>query len=155
MAAAGSSKLTGSPSRCATHGRRDGPSADHRHLDGVVVRDIRDGRHVHPDGDAGVLRGELEGDEVAVDGRIDELVGVRLLRSTVTVEVVNRASGGWLAENNLNMNRLEYFYWLLAGLRRVNFGVYLACASWYRYKSTNVEVKKSEGLVVKIPVATN
>ncbi|KAJ6812074.1 protein NRT1/ PTR FAMILY 4.5-like [Iris pallida] len=75
--------------------------------------------------------------------------------STVTVEVVNRASGGWLAGNNLNRDRLEYFYWLLAGLSVLNFGVYLACASWYRYKSTNVEVKKSEGLVVKIPVATN
>jgi peptide/histidine transporter 3/4 len=29
---------------------------------------------------------------------------------------------------------LNYFYWLLAGISTVNFGVYLTCASWYRYK---------------------
>ena len=60
--------------------------------------------------------------------------------STIVVEVVNRVSGGWLASNNLNRDKLNYFYWLLAGLSVVNFGVYLVCASWYRYKK--VEVKQ-------------
>jgi peptide/histidine transporter 3/4 len=54
--------------------------------------------------------------------------------STVVVEVVNKVTGGWLANNNLNRDKLNYFYWLLAGISIVNFGVYLACASWYRYK---------------------
>ncbi|XP_052202747.1 protein NRT1/ PTR FAMILY 4.5-like [Diospyros lotus] len=54
--------------------------------------------------------------------------------SSVTVEVVNKVSGGWLASNNLNRDKLNYFYWLLAGLSIVNFGVYLWCSSWYRYK---------------------
>ncbi|KAK6115895.1 hypothetical protein DH2020_008164 [Rehmannia glutinosa] len=60
--------------------------------------------------------------------------------STVVVNVVNKVSGGWLDSNNLNRDKLEYFYWLLAGLSVVNFGVYLLCASWYKYKK--VQVKK-------------
>lgn len=58
--------------------------------------------------------------------------------SSVAVEVVDAASGGWLRSNNLNRDRLEYFYWLLAGLSVVNFGVYLLCASWYKYKKVEV-----------------
>ncbi|KAL3840363.1 hypothetical protein ACJIZ3_024954 [Penstemon smallii] len=58
--------------------------------------------------------------------------------STVVVNVVNKVSGGWLGSNNLNRDKLEYFYWLLAGLSVVNFGVYVWCASWYRYKKVEV-----------------
>ncbi|XP_054818529.1 protein NRT1/ PTR FAMILY 4.5-like isoform X1 [Prosopis cineraria] len=54
--------------------------------------------------------------------------------STVVVEVVNKVSGGWLASNNLNRDKLNYFYWLLSALSVLNFGFYLVCASWYRYK---------------------
>ncbi|XP_012071720.2 protein NRT1/ PTR FAMILY 4.5 [Jatropha curcas] len=61
--------------------------------------------------------------------------------SSVVVEIVNRVSGGWLANNNLNRDKLNYFYWLLAGMSVVNFGFYLVCASWYRYK--NVELMNS------------
>ncbi|KAJ9166176.1 hypothetical protein P3X46_020960 [Hevea brasiliensis] len=62
--------------------------------------------------------------------------------SSVVVEIVNKASGGWLASNNLNRDKLNYFYWLLAVLSVVNFVFYLVCASWYKYKK--VEVKKVE-----------
>ncbi|XVF63971.1 hypothetical protein PTKIN_Ptkin09bG0129500 [Pterospermum kingtungense] len=58
--------------------------------------------------------------------------------SSVVVEVVNKASGGWLANNNLNRDKLNYFYWLLAALSVVNFGIYLLCASWYRYKKVEL-----------------
>ncbi|GMI91203.1 ABA-importing transporter 1, NRT1/ PTR family 4.6, nitrate transporter 1:2 [Hibiscus trionum] len=58
--------------------------------------------------------------------------------SSVVVEVVNKVSGGWLANNNLNRDKLNYFYWLLAALSVLNFGIYLACASWYRYKKVEV-----------------
>ncbi|KAF5178385.1 NRT1/ PTR FAMILY 4.4 [Thalictrum thalictroides] len=61
--------------------------------------------------------------------------------SSVVVEVVNNVSGGWLASNNLNRDKLNYFYYLLAGLSVVNFGFYLCCASWYRYKKVE-EVKQ-------------
>ncbi|KAK8642491.1 hypothetical protein V6N13_011833 [Hibiscus sabdariffa] len=62
--------------------------------------------------------------------------------SSVVVEVVNMASGGWLASNNLNRDKLNYFYWLLSGLSAVNFVIYLVCAFWYKYK--NVEEMKQE-----------
>ncbi|EOY14601.1 Nitrate transporter 1:2, putative [Theobroma cacao] len=62
--------------------------------------------------------------------------------SSVVVEVVNKASGGWLASNNLNRDKLNYFYWLLSALSAVNFVIYLVCASWYKYK--NVEMKREE-----------
>lgn len=55
------------------------------------------------------------------------------------MEVVNKASGGWLASNNLNRDKLNYFYRLLAGLSVVNFGVYLICRSWYKYKKVNID----------------
>lgn len=64
------------------------------------------------------------------------------------VEVVNKVSGGWLANYNFNRDKLNYFYWLLAGLSMVNFGAYLLCSSWYRYKK--VEVQK-EGTSNRIP----
>ncbi|KAL2249638.1 UNVERIFIED_CONTAM: Protein NRT1/ PTR FAMILY 4.5 [Sesamum indicum] len=63
--------------------------------------------------------------------------------STVVVNLVNKVSGGWLANNNLNRDKLEYFYWLLAGVSVVNFGVYLVCASWYRYKKVEVKQEQS------------
>ncbi|XP_059279253.1 protein NRT1/ PTR FAMILY 4.5-like [Lycium ferocissimum] len=54
--------------------------------------------------------------------------------SSVVVSVINKASGGWLANNNLNRDKLDYFYWLLAGVSVLNFGFYLLCASSYKYK---------------------
>lgn len=59
--------------------------------------------------------------------------------STVVVNVVNKVSGGWLSSNNLNRDRLEYFYWLLAGLSVVNFGAYILCALWYKRKKIETE----------------
>ncbi|KAG2666486.1 hypothetical protein I3760_15G063200 [Carya illinoinensis] len=65
--------------------------------------------------------------------------------STVVVEVVNKVSGGWLANNNLNRDNLNYFYWLLSGISVVNFGVYLVCASWYKYKKVEMKQTDAEG----------
>lgn len=73
-------------------------------------------------------------------------VGLGYFGSSVVVEVVKGVSGGWLGSNNLNRDRLEYFYWLLAGLSMVNFGVYLVCACLYRYKMMEVGgLEKAEG----------
>ncbi|KAJ4824043.1 hypothetical protein Tsubulata_007441 [Turnera subulata] len=72
-------------------------------------------------------------------------VAIGYFLSSVVVEVVNRVSGGWLASNNLNRDKLENFYWLLSVLSIVNFGVYLLCASWYKYKKREVrEVENFE-----------
>ncbi|TVU35116.1 hypothetical protein EJB05_16987, partial [Eragrostis curvula] len=60
--------------------------------------------------------------------------------STIIVQAVNAAtkrdtaSGGWLAGNNINMNHLDLFFWLLAVLSTLNFFNYLFWASWYKYK---------------------
>ncbi|XP_004501602.1 protein NRT1/ PTR FAMILY 4.5-like [Cicer arietinum] len=71
--------------------------------------------------------------------------------STVAVEVVNKVSGGWLASNNLNRDKLNYFYWLLSIISVVNFGFYLICASWYRYKTVEDKQGDSkEGVTVDI-----
>ncbi|XAR61833.1 hypothetical protein NMG60_11016357 [Bertholletia excelsa] len=72
--------------------------------------------------------------------------------SSVMVEVVNKVSGGWLASNNLNRDKLNYFYWLLSGLSVVNFGVYLGSSSWYRYKK--VEVKQEDARARSQPDAS-
>ncbi|KAJ8762224.1 hypothetical protein K2173_007380 [Erythroxylum novogranatense] len=64
--------------------------------------------------------------------------------SSVVVEVVNKVSGGWLASNNLNRDNLNYFYWLLSGVSMVNFGVYLVCASWYRYKKVDMSQEEDD-----------
>lgn len=60
--------------------------------------------------------------------------------SSIVVEVVNKVSGGWLGSNNLNRDKLNYFYWLLAVLSLVNLGVYLMCANWYKYKIVGVSM---------------
>ncbi|KAJ1285385.1 hypothetical protein BS78_03G275800 [Paspalum vaginatum] len=60
--------------------------------------------------------------------------------STIIVQAVNAAtkgstgSGGWLADNNINRNHLDLFFWLLAVLSTLNFFNYLFWASWYKYK---------------------
>ncbi|KAJ8538034.1 hypothetical protein K7X08_014574 [Anisodus acutangulus] len=73
--------------------------------------------------------------------------------SSVVVSVINKVSGGWLANNNLNRDKLDYFYWLLAGASVVNFGFYLLCASWYKYKKPelnqedDISDKKAKGKI--------
>ncbi|XP_042494024.1 protein NRT1/ PTR FAMILY 4.5-like [Macadamia integrifolia] len=66
--------------------------------------------------------------------------------SSLVVELVNNVSGGWLANNNLNRDHLNYFYWVLSGLSVMNFGGYLVCASWYRYKEVEEKPMGSNGV---------
>lgn len=58
--------------------------------------------------------------------------------SSILVSLVNKVTsrsghGGWLSDNNLNNDRLDLFYWLLAGLSFVNFFNYLFWSRWYCY----------------------
>ena len=58
--------------------------------------------------------------------------------SSLLVSLVNKitsssSSGGWLSENDLNKDRLDLFYWLLAALSLINFFNYLFCSAWYSY----------------------
>ncbi|KAL7115131.1 hypothetical protein ACP275_04G165500 [Erythranthe tilingii] len=70
---------------------------------------------------------------------------------SLMISVVHRMteddrSGSWLPED-LNKGRLDYFYYLNAVLCALNFGYFLVCASWYRYKGdgdsgVEMEMKK-------------
>ncbi|KAL9404067.1 hypothetical protein Peur_001039 [Populus x canadensis] len=42
-------------------------------------------------------------------------------------------TGDWL-DDDLNKGKLDYFYYVIAGLGILNFGYFLLCAKWYRYK---------------------
>lgn len=59
--------------------------------------------------------------------------------SSVLVSVVNRATagggggGGWLGDNDLDKDRLDLFYWMLAALSALNFVNYLFWSRWYSY----------------------
>ena len=61
--------------------------------------------------------------------------------SSVLVSVVNRvtssgSSSGWLSQNDLNNDRLDLFYWLLAALSLINFFNYLFWSKWHSYNPT-------------------
>lgn len=67
--------------------------------------------------------------------------------SSVLVSLVNRitssssgSNGGWLANNDLNKDRLDLFYWLLAALSILNFFNYLFWARWYSKSVETVQV---------------
>lgn len=47
----------------------------------------------------------------------------------------NSSTGNWLPED-LNRGHLDYFYYVFAGLGVLNFGYFLVCSRWYRYKGT-------------------
>ncbi|CAA0840044.1 Protein NRT1/ PTR FAMILY 4.3, partial [Striga hermonthica] len=73
--------------------------------------------------------------------------------SSVLVSVVNRVTGsssqkGWLSDNNLNKDRLDLFYWMLAILSFANFVNYIFWARWYlrnRSQSNTTDGTKVRG----------
>ncbi|KAI3943385.1 hypothetical protein MKW92_011033 [Papaver armeniacum] len=66
--------------------------------------------------------------------------------SSFMVSVVHRTtegimSGNWLPED-LNKGRLDYFYYMITVMNVVNFGYFLVCARWYRYKGSGTATKE-------------
>lgn len=63
--------------------------------------------------------------------------------SSLLVSLVNKLTssnsrnGGWLSDNDLNKDRLDLFYWLLAVLSLVNFFNYLFWSRWYSKSPSN------------------
>ncbi|KAF9623828.1 hypothetical protein IFM89_005413 [Coptis chinensis] len=55
--------------------------------------------------------------------------------SSIVVAIVHKNTGrpDWL-DNNINLGRVDYFYYLLAGMGVLNLVYYLVCASQYQYK---------------------
>ncbi len=66
--------------------------------------------------------------------------GVAQFLSTALLKVVVSATGrdghgSWIVAN-LNLCRIDKFYWLLAVMSAVNLLFYIAVAKWYVYKKT-------------------
>ncbi|XP_040378865.1 protein NRT1/ PTR FAMILY 4.3-like [Oryza brachyantha] len=82
--------------------------------------------------------------------------------SSVLVSLVNRVTaashggrGGWLGDNDLDKDRLDLFYWMLAVLSVLNFFCYLLCARWYNSgadgsDAASAQVAAAEGDVKEI-----
>ncbi|KAM7521174.1 hypothetical protein LguiB_020136 [Lonicera macranthoides] len=62
-------------------------------------------------------------------------IGIGSWLSTALVKIIERATGGvekgWL-RSSLNGSKLDYFYWVLAGINGVNFVVYVWVAMRYK-----------------------
>ncbi|GAV63304.1 PTR2 domain-containing protein [Cephalotus follicularis] len=58
-----------------------------------------------------------------------------LLVSLVNKITASSSNGGWLHDNDLNKDRLDLFYWLLAALSLLNFLNYLFWSRWYSRSS--------------------
>jgi peptide/histidine transporter 3/4 len=81
--------------------------------------------------------------------------GVAQFLSTALLQVVVRATGGdghgrsWIVAN-LNLCRIDKFYWLLAVMSAVNLLFYIAVAKWYVYKKTRSVVAGSSSLAIVV-----
>ncbi|KAK9278252.1 hypothetical protein L1049_027815 [Liquidambar formosana] len=69
------------------------------------------------------------------------------------VSVVHRmttkaATGNWLPED-LNEGRLDYFYYLIAGMGVINLGYFLVCSKWYKYKGNDGAAPLEVGMETK------
>ncbi|KAJ9174849.1 hypothetical protein P3X46_013450 [Hevea brasiliensis] len=70
--------------------------------------------------------------------------------SSLLVSLVNKITSsdssktGWLSDNNLNKDRLDLFYWLLAVLSLLNFLNYLFWARWYSYNPSLSSTQQHE-----------
>ncbi|XP_047307249.1 protein NRT1/ PTR FAMILY 2.9-like [Impatiens glandulifera] len=69
--------------------------------------------------------------------------------SSFLISVVHRVTmkgkdgQNWLDED-LNKGRLDYFYFVVAGLQVLNLGYFMVCAKWYKYKATNANGSQVE-----------
>lgn len=69
--------------------------------------------------------------------------------SSLLVSLVNKVTSsssnrGWLSENDLNKDRLDLFYWLLAVLSLLNFINYLFWSRWHSKNSSPVNTQQKE-----------
>ncbi|CAL8998271.1 unnamed protein product [Prunus brigantina] len=62
---------------------------------------------------------------------------VSLVNNITSSSGSSGGGGGWLGDNNLNKDRLDLFYWLLAGLSFLNFLNYLFWSNWYSHNPSS------------------
>ncbi|KAK1289352.1 putative peptide/nitrate transporter [Acorus calamus] len=75
-------------------------------------------------------------------------MGASYYLSSLLVSTVHKTTGGggrrnWLAED-LNEGRLDWYYYLGAGMGVLNFLYFLCCARWYRYKGISPSLEAAE-----------
>ncbi|KAI6684497.1 hypothetical protein NL676_030410 [Syzygium grande] len=83
--------------------------------------------------------------------------------STIFVNIINSVTEkispskqGWLHGQDINKNKVNLFYWFLAILSTLNFGVYLIAANWYKYKMDNPDESETKaGPSDGMPLVTN
>ncbi|XP_054793079.1 protein NRT1/ PTR FAMILY 5.4-like [Prosopis cineraria] len=63
--------------------------------------------------------------------------GIGSFVSSGIISIVEKASRGRWLGNNLNSSRLDYYYYLLAGLGVLNLGAYVAAAKRYVYQKAS------------------
>ncbi|CAL5198334.1 unnamed protein product [Lathyrus oleraceus] len=64
------------------------------------------------------------------------------LISIVHKTTSNSATGNWLSED-LNKGRLEYFYYLIAAIELFNFGYFLMCSKWFKYREISSSISSA------------
>ncbi|KAI5416839.1 protein NRT1/ PTR FAMILY 2.11 [Lathyrus oleraceus] len=64
------------------------------------------------------------------------------LVSVVHKTTSNSATGNWLSED-LNKGRLDYFYYLIAAIELFNFGYFLMCSKWFKYRETSSSISNA------------
>lgn len=79
-------------------------------------------------------------------------IGIGSWLSTAIVKIIEKITGGvqtgWLRDD-LNHSKLDYFYWILAGINCVNFLVYLCVAKWYKGRNGGGGSVIDESLVIE------
>ncbi|XP_065872367.1 protein NRT1/ PTR FAMILY 4.3 [Euphorbia lathyris] len=71
--------------------------------------------------------------------------------SSLLVSLVNKITStssskkGWLGDNDLNKDRLDLFYWMLAVLSFINFINYLFWSRWYAYNPSSLQQQQQHG----------
>lgn len=56
---------------------------------------------------------------------------------TLMVSLIHEYTGhknNWLPDRNLNIGKLDYYYWLVTGIQAINFVYFVICAWCYTYK---------------------
>ncbi|CAH8392810.1 unnamed protein product [Eruca vesicaria subsp. sativa] len=83
-----------------------------------------------------------------IGGGVSSYLGSFLI-ATVHKMTQNSSGGNWLAED-LNKARLDYFYFMIAGILGVNFAYFMVMSRWYRYKSDDEETNnETNGDIIK------
>ncbi|KAJ0025028.1 hypothetical protein Pint_07296 [Pistacia integerrima] len=81
----------------------------------------------------------------------NDIFGVGSFLSSFLISVIEKTTGGdghesWFAANNLNEARLNYLYWLLAGLGAAGLVSYLYFAKSYIYNNRTSSNQKCQNV---------